>query len=319
MAFPQGGRSEAKGVQMARLFGVSGADALKSRASNRTFCGEAARDGLVTAERNDQSCASDGNAQAIASVFGLPLACASSLKHAQEMVRGYVSHRPPAPFLVTFVNPLAVKLVGSNAAYRANLHRMDLVFCDGIALVFAARRIAHRSMARISFDSTGIAPSIFDIAQEHGRTIALVGGGGGVAKAAAERIRENFPRLRIVSAVDGYKPSADLIRTIVDIDPDIVVCGMGAPLQEAFLMALAGAGWSGAGFTCGGYLDHLVDRFDFYPAIINRLNLRWLYRLAREPRRIGYRIAVDYAPFWRAAGREFLRDALPVQRRGGRP
>jgi N-acetylglucosaminyldiphosphoundecaprenol N-acetyl-beta-D-mannosaminyltransferase len=303
---------------MARHFGVNGADALKSRASNHRFSGEAGSNGLVTSERNGGSRASDGNAHAVALIFGLPLVCAYSRNHAEEMVSSYVSHRPAMPFLVTFVNPFAVKLVGSDPAYRANLHRMDLVFCDGIALVWAARRIAHRSIERVSFDSTGIAPSVFSIAQEHGRTIALVGGRGGVAKAAAARIRENFPRLRIVSAVDGYRTSEDLIRTIIGVDPDIVVCGMGAPLQEAFLMALAGAGWSGAGFTCGGYLDHLVDRFDFYPSVINRLNLRWLYRLAREPRRIGYRVVVEYAPFWRAIGWEFLCGALPIQRRGRR-
>jgi N-acetylglucosaminyldiphosphoundecaprenol N-acetyl-beta-D-mannosaminyltransferase len=232
------------------------------------------------------------------------------------MVRNDVSYRPAAPFLVTFVNPLAVKLIGSDPAYCANIHRMNLVFCDGIALAWAARRIARYPIERISFDSTGLAPSVFAIAQDHGRMIALVGGRPGVAGAAAARIRELFPRLHIVAAADGYRPVDELVRTIVDLDPDIVVCGMGAPHQEEFLVALAEGGWRGTGFTCGGYLDHLVDGFDFYPAIVNRLNLRWLYRLAREPRRIGYRVVFEYAPFWRAAGRELLRVALPLQRQG---
>jgi N-acetylglucosaminyldiphosphoundecaprenol N-acetyl-beta-D-mannosaminyltransferase len=251
--------------------------------------------------------------EAVISAFGLPLTCTRSLAHAEELIRSQVVNGSERPFLVSFANPLGVKLVKSDPAYRVDIHRMNLVFCDGIALAVAIRQEARWPMARVSFDSTGMAPCVFRLAEEHKRTMALVGGRPGVAEAAAAKIRENFPHLRIVVAVDGYRRIDALIRTTVDAAPDIVVCGMGAPLQEAFLATLADSGWCGVGFTCGGYLDQLVDRFDFYPAVINRLNLRWLYRLAREPRRIGYRCAVEYAPFWRAAALEFMcRRANPI-------
>jgi len=271
-------------------------------------------DGLCYGDRDDRPYGDAGNNRATMGVFGLPLICTASLKDAEGLVGNHVSRRPSTPFLVTFANPLGVKLVTSDPAYDANIRRMDLVFCDGIALAWAARWIGRYPMERISFDSTGIAPSVFRIAEEHGRSIALVGGHPGVAAAAAERIRESFPGARIVAAMDGYRHVADLIRTTIDLNPDIVICGMGAPRQEAFLAALADAGWCGAGFTCGGYFDHLVGRFDFYPAIINRLNLRWLYRLAREPRRIGYRCVVEYAPFWRSIAWELVHSALSSHR-----
>lgn len=292
-----------------------GTDALSANARSYRLRSTAEKN-IFIREEGDGPSADGGNIHIVALIFGLPLVCTYSHKHAVAMVRNDVSHRPAAPFLVTFVNPLAVKLVGSDPAYHANIHRMNLVFCDGIAMAWAARRITRYPIERISFDSTGLAPSVFSIAQDHGRLIALVGGRPGIAEAAAARIRELFPQLHIVAAADGYRPVDELVRTIVDLDPDVVVCGMGAPRQEAFLVALAEAGWRGAGFTCGGYLDHLVDRFDFYPPIVNRLNLRWLYRLAREPKRIGYRVVFEYAPFWRAAGRELLRGAWSLQRQG---
>lgn len=245
--------------------------------------------------------------ETVISAFGLPLTCARSLGDAEELIRAQVAKGPERPFLVSFVNPLGVKLVRSDPAYRTDIHRMDFVFCDGIALALAVRRVARWPMARVSFDSTGVAPCVFKLAEDHKRTMALVGGRPGVADAAAARIRENFPQLRIVATVDGYRRIDVLIRMIIDVAPDIVICGMGAPLQEAFLATLADSGWRGAGFTCGGYFDHLADRFDFYPSAINRLNLRWLYRLAREPRRIGYRCTVEYAPFWRATALELMR------------
>jgi UDP-N-acetyl-D-mannosaminuronic acid transferase (WecB/TagA/CpsF family) len=68
---------------------------------------------------------------------------------------------------------------------------------------------------------------------------------------------------------------------------------MGAPRQEAFLVALADSGWKGVGFTCGGYFDHLGEGFHYYPRLIDKFNLRWFYRIAREPRRLGYRNLIE--------------------------
>jgi N-acetylglucosaminyldiphosphoundecaprenol N-acetyl-beta-D-mannosaminyltransferase len=251
-------------------------------------------------------------------IFGLPLTRTNSLRHAQRLVKSQVRQRPREPFLVTFASPLAVKLVESDRKYRANLHRMSLVFCDAIALAWAARGIGRYPMERVSFDSTSLAPPVFAVAEKYRRAIALVGSRRGVAEAAADRIRECFPGIRIVAAIDGYRPVDRILAAVMDIDPDIVVCGMGAPRQEAFLTALADAGWCGTGFTCGGYLDQLVDRFDFYPAIIDRLDLRWLYRIAREPRRLGYRYVVEYAPFFRAVGREIVSGPSNSHWRSGR-
>jgi N-acetylglucosaminyldiphosphoundecaprenol N-acetyl-beta-D-mannosaminyltransferase len=133
---------------------------------------------------------------------------------------------------------------------------------------------------------------------------------------AAARIQEAYPGISILGTFNGYIPQNALVGAVRALNPPVVLCGMGVPRQEAFLVALADAGWIGAGFTCGGYLDHLSERFNFYPAIINRLNLRWLYRLAREPRRIGYRCVVEYAPFWRTVTWKLVQTILHMPSRG---
>ena len=74
---------------------------------------------------------------------------------------------------------------------------------------------------------------------------------------------------------------------------------MGAPRQERFLLNLRESGWRGAGFTCGGFFDQVSGNGDYYPAWIDRLNLRFLYRLVREPRRLWRRYLVDYQVFLR--------------------
>ena len=237
-------------------------------------------------------------------MFGLPVSAIESRDRAFDLVADAVRLPRARACLITFVNPLGIKLVRAETGYHDTLQRMDAVFCDGIGLAMAARWFGRFPLERISFDSTSLAPRVFAFAREHGKSLVIVGGHPGVADVAADRIREAYPGIRILAALNGYVPPEMLLEKVAELDPDIVICGMGAPRQEAFLVSLADNGWSGVGFTCGGYLDHLGDRFDFYPAIVDRLNLRWLYRIAREPRRIGYRFLVEYAPFWRAVFRQ---------------
>lgn len=239
-------------------------------------------------------------------LFGLDLTCTHSLEHALKLVIKLFRTDAQRPRLVTFVNPLGLRIAKNDANYELNLKAMDLVFCDGIALALAARRFVGYPIERISFDSTSIAPGVFEYVRANRLSVAFVGGRPQVADIAAERIRAAYPGISIVGTFDGFGPQELLVEQVQALSPDVVVCGMGAPRQEAFLVALARAGWAGVGFTCGGYFDHLGDRFQFYPALIDRYDLRWLYRLAREPKRIGYRCIVEYGPFWRSVGRELL-------------
>ena len=245
-------------------------------------------------------------------LFGLPLSRVPSLEHAFHLVRElFFAPKSERARLVTFANPLGVRIAAGDEGYRNNLGRMDFVFCDGIALAVAARRLGHFPMERVSFDSTSLAPKLLEFATVQKYTIALVGGRPGVAETAARRLASVYPGISIIAAMDGYRPQRELINTVSVLSPAIVICGMGAPRQEEFLVALSDAGWKGVGFTCGGYFDHLGQGFQFYPALLDRLNLRWLYRIAREPRRIGYRAVIEYGPFWLALAQGLLDRGRP--------
>jgi N-acetylglucosaminyldiphosphoundecaprenol N-acetyl-beta-D-mannosaminyltransferase len=245
--------------------------------------------------------------------FGLPLSKARSLQHAFSLVRDLLTAEPAHARLVTFTNPYSVRVASRDETYRSNLERMDLVFCDGIGLALAARYCERFPMERISFDSTSLAPLLFDFAQTSKYSVALVGGRPGVAKVAADLLAGLYPGLSIRGVIDGYRPWNELIDYICRLRPQIVLCGMGAPRQEAFLVALADSGWKGVGFTCGGYFDHLGEGFHYYPKLIDKFNLRWFYRIAREPRRLGYRNVIEYGPFWAALAERLLHRRAPKE------
>ena len=105
--------------------------------------------------------------------------------------------------------------------------------------------------------------------------------------------------LNVLRYRDGYfsdKEREDELDLLIKDNPDIVIVGMGTPLQEFFLRDLRELGWQGTGFTCGGYLHQSSNGIDYYPKLIDKLNLRWLYRIYDEPK-LFKRYTVDYSKF----------------------
>jgi N-acetylglucosaminyldiphosphoundecaprenol N-acetyl-beta-D-mannosaminyltransferase len=221
-----------------------------------------------------------------------------------------------AALVVTFVNPASVAMAGRHGSFRQALERFDLVLPDGIGMAIAVRRLAGLPAARISFDSTSLALPVMRLAEERRHGIALVGGRAEVALHAAAEMRRNFPGLGRVHTWHGYGDVEATIRAILAAAPAIVICGMGAGAQEEFLLRLVAAGWRGVGFTCGGYLDQLAGGLHYYPPWVDRANLRWAYRLAREPGRLWRRYLFDYGHF---AGRFLLASMARGRRPGATP
>lgn len=189
-----------------------------------------------------------------------------------------------APKLVTFLNPYSY-VISRNSSQK--LKRFDLIFSDGILLVAALRLIGVKTR-RMSFDMTSLAPIVFDICRNRQLSIALVGGEPGIAEKAAEYFQKEGGGLDICCLRSGFFSSTEqreeFISHLRDVKPDVVIVGMGTPLQEDFLLDLFDAGWRGWGFTCGGFFHQTASKgVRYYPVWADRLHLRWLYRIFDEP------------------------------------
>jgi N-acetylglucosaminyldiphosphoundecaprenol N-acetyl-beta-D-mannosaminyltransferase len=209
--------------------------------------------------------------------------------------------------LVTFVNPTAWAIAKKQPRYRSNLLRFDCILPDGIAVVLAGLLLDKPSMERISFDSTSIAPKVFEHCRDNSIRVALIGGKPGVANRAAEILHNEIGLSTISYVSHGFfddirRVSAELLAS----QAQVVICGMGVPRQEELLVRLRDVGWRGVGFTCGGYLDQLAGGMRYYPEWINRLHLRLPYRFFREPRRLWRRYALEYPVFFAALLRAWL-------------
>jgi len=100
-----------------------------------------------------------------------------------------------------------------------------------------------------------------------------------------------------VAGADGYfdvsRESDQILTQLSQFKPDLVLVGMGMPLQEKFLFEnlekLPAAYYA----TVGGAIDYLADRQPLAPRFIGRLGLEWLWRFLHAPRRLFNRYFVE--------------------------
>jgi len=235
----------------------------------------------------------------VTETVGLPVHAllTAHAEHAAEAALDLIDSIEQDTVLVTFANPGVVPLARRSAAFQQSLREFDIVLPDGIGMCVAIHWLYGLPAKRVSFDTTSLAPALFARARSRKLTIALVGGAPQVAEQARAQIVAHFPEIQIIAALDGYGDMAAKANVVRQLRPDIVICGMGSGRQEAFLLELKRLEWRGWGFTCGGYFDQLIGGIAYYPRWIDAANLRWAYRLAREPGRLWRRYFIDYSYF----------------------
>ena len=171
-------------------------------------------------------------------------------------------------------------------AFREVLNSADLVLPDGAGVVLGAKILKtplKQKVAGIEF-----AQNMLPVYEELGSRLYLLGSKPGVAELAAEKMLEKHPKLVICGTADGYfKDEDEVVRKVNEAEADALYVCLGSPKQENFMYRhkdelnvrlMAGL---------GGTLDGIAGTVKRAPKWMIKLQLEWLYRLIKEPRRIG--------------------------------
>lgn len=185
----------------------------------------------------------------------------------------------------TYLNPVSYLTALDN---KNLFGQMDGVFADGGLLVKAIKLLYGKQVTRRSFDMTSMAPELFAYAEEHDKTIYIVASKQEQVEKAVEIFRERYPKVRFAGYRNGYFSSEsemeEAAKRIVEVNPDFLIVGMGALMQEMFLLKVKNEGYQGIGFTCGGFIHQTSkNEIDYYPTWVDKTNLRFVYRMWKEP------------------------------------
>jgi N-acetylglucosaminyldiphosphoundecaprenol N-acetyl-beta-D-mannosaminyltransferase len=240
-----------------------------------------------------------------AEILGIPLAVSDYeqvLDWMQAMIaageRGYVT-------------AAAVNLVMSAREQPATLAATldaTLAVPDGMPLVWALRLLGHRNATRIY--GPDLMAAFCARAAGDGTPIYLYGGRTPEAlELLTRRLRERFPGLVIAG---GWSPPFRELtpeeerRVIAEIDgcgAQVVWVGIGQPKQERWMQRMRPRLRAPLLAGVGAAFDFHAGLVPQAPPWMQRNGLEWVYRLSREPRRLGRRYA-RYNPLFVAG---FLR------------
>ena len=176
-------------------------------------------------------------------------------------------------------NPEIVMLAKENAALKSALAEAALVLPDGVGIVKGAAILGRPMKEKVP--GIDFACGVMARLAEKGGSVYLFGAKPGVAEKAAETLAEKYPGLVVAGTSDGYfSDDALIVEKIRAAEPDVLLVCLGAPKQEGKLPL---------GLMCGlgGSLDVFAGTVKRAPESWQKLGLEWLYRLLKEPRRIG--------------------------------
>lgn len=174
----------------------------------------------------------------------------------------------------------------ANPQFRAAFNAGSAAYADGISVVLMARIMHGVRIKKMA--TTDFGPLFIDrLSAQLDRPvrIAIIGGVDGVAAAAGQSL-ERTNRVETVFASHGYHDRwIDIQPELSAARPDLVLIGLGMPLEAQWISAHRALLPPATVVTCGGWLRLLAGLESRAPVVMQRLNSEWLYRLAKDPRR----------------------------------
>lgn len=228
-------------------------------------------------------------------VGGVKIACLSRRELTDLMVEDCLAARTaPAPRLIFSANGNSIARAARDAEFRAHYETADVIHADGQPVVLASRLLTKAPIPERSA-TTDYFLDAAETARNHGLRFFLLGATESVNARCAELLSQRYPGLEIAGRKNGYFSLEDEAAVCEEINAahaDVVWVGLGVPLEQAFCARnrhRLNAGWL---VTCGGCFNFVTGDYSRAPRWMQAAGLEWLYRLAREPKRLFWRYAV---------------------------
>jgi N-acetylglucosaminyldiphosphoundecaprenol N-acetyl-beta-D-mannosaminyltransferase len=168
-------------------------------------------------------------------------------------------------------------------------NRADLVRVDGAGVVLGARLLGYQICSRMTWADWGW--HLAEYLAQKGHSLYLLGGPIGIAARAAERLENHAPGLKLLGTHHGYfekngPENMAVIERINRLEPDVLIVGMGMPLQEKWILEHHTNIRAKVFITAGAVFEYLTGTVKRCPQWMGDMGLEWLFRLMQNPRRM---------------------------------
>lgn len=176
-----------------------------------------------------------------------------------------------------------------------------LTLLDGVPLVRKANALSGREWPKLS--GSDLIEPILERAAEHGARVGFLGGMAETHLQLREMMDVQLPTLRIAgtwaparSELIDHAESARIAAEIRAADVEILVVGLGKPLQENWIDQFGPATGARVLLVFGAVVDFLAGRIRRAPGWVADTGAEWVWRLMLEPRRLSRRYLIEGPP-----------------------
>lgn len=233
-------------------------------------------------------------------LLGVPVDRKSLDAATAEAIAAVERRGPPVAFACA--NPHSLVTAQRDTAFKLALNRASLVVADGVGVTLMARVAGISVGPRIT--GTDYFFSVMHALEKHGGAkVFFFGSTPEVLARISARMQAEFPNIRLCGILsppfDRWSAEANsaMLETIERADPDVLWVGMTAPKQEKWMEQNRLRLRAAVIASVGAVFDFYAGTNSRAPQWMCKLGIEWLYRLAKEPRRMWRRTFVSAPKF----------------------
>jgi N-acetylglucosaminyldiphosphoundecaprenol N-acetyl-beta-D-mannosaminyltransferase len=208
-----------------------------------------------------------------------------------------------------YVNVHAVNIAQGQEWLQKFFQKALVSYCDGAGIRLGAWVTGKKLPERIAL--TDWIYDICTVAIELKKKVFLLGAKQETIEKAGEILKRKYSQLNIVGVHHGYfipDKKNTLPKLIRKSNADILIVGMGMPLQERWILDNFEKTNVQIAFDAGGVFDFIAGEKTRCPKWMGDAGLEWLFRLVLEPQRLWRRYLIGNPLFiYRIMKARFLR------------
>jgi len=193
------------------------------------------------------------------------------------------------------LNAHAVNLCFEDLDFYRILRSTDHLFCDGEGVRWAANFKGANVPQRITYADWLL--DFFPLVEEKGWKIFFYGAREQVLEIVLQRIRKEYPNMKICGAVHGFAPQKKVISTLKRARPQILMVGLGMPAQEKWIRENKTEIGANVYLSSGAAFDFFAGAVPRAPKFLRKIGMEWFFRFLWEPRRMFRRYIVGNPRF----------------------
>lgn len=192
--------------------------------------------------------------------------------------------------LVFDANGQGIALAKTDPAFRDAFGHADIVHADGQFIVAVSRRYCEEPIPERA-PTTDMIHDFAAACEKSGRSFYLLGAREHTNAGCAARLKELYPRLRIVGRHHGFFKGREdaILEDIHRCAPDFLWVGLGKPLEQEFCAQYRedlNAVWT---ITCGGCFNFVTGEYKRAPLWMQDAGVEWVHRMMTQPRHLAMR------------------------------